>query len=120
MVTISIFGASLAGLIALIAFKTFELRRGVKPLSAIRYKADTSLRKKAEILIMYVRYINWRTMRLLVVFLFIELRKLLRELFTKFNETKLGAMIQGKITLKTDSAAPSSAFLQGMSDALKK
>jgi hypothetical protein len=59
---------SLFGLIILFSLKLLEVKRGLMFFRVIRYKLDVVARAYAGKMVSYLRYINWTTMKLLLVF----------------------------------------------------
>lgn len=112
MTPIIVFFISLLAVAFLVGFKVFELKKGIKPFSATRYRADTYLKKKADIVVGYIRYANWQTVRLLALFLFGEGRALMFKLFEKIEGSNLGAMVKGTDTPKSNGAGTNSTFLK--------
>ncbi len=110
-----IFFGSLAGMSILLGLKVFELKRGVKPFSAYRYKADIAIRKKIELLLSYIKYFNRQTAKLIVLFIFSEVKIFVIFLAEKIKHGKIGLMVRGKHLPDPPSNGTNSEFLKGMS-----
>jgi len=110
-----IFFTSLGGISVLLGLKIFELNHGVKPFSAYRYKIDLVLRKKSELLFSYIKYFNRQTLRLLLVFVFSEVKVFTLYLAEKIKHTKIGSIVRGKHLPDSSANGTNSEFLKRMS-----
>jgi hypothetical protein len=116
MVLTGVFFASLAGLVLLLLFKLYELNRGVKPLSATRYRLDSILRGKAEGVWHYIRYINFETFRLLGIFILEEIRRAAVKLLRKIEQTKVGETVRGRNIPVRNGNGTNSEYLKGVAE----
>ena len=115
MVAGILFFVAFFGLVFLLGLKVFELRRGIKPLSASRYRFDAYLRRKADSVVGFFRFLNWQTVRLLLVFLLFEMKNLLVLLIRRVRESNMGEMVSGKNIPNGNGAGTSSTFLREVS-----
>ncbi len=114
MVLVYTFFASLFGIIILLSLKTWELQRGAKPFSVLRYRLDILMRRQAEDFKSYGKYISWTTARLVLAFLVAKTTDILTIIWKKWNESKLFMLIKGKIIPR--ATGPVSAFLKDVAE----
>ncbi len=114
MGAIIIFGTSLVGIVTLLSLKVWELKRGTKPFSVLRYKADVILRKEYANAKSYLRYFNRQTAYLLLLFILNELKEIFLVVFRKgqsvTSHPRFSQLFRGKQNLPFNSS--SSRFLQ--------
>jgi len=116
MVAVVTFFASLSGILILFCFKIFELKRGVKPFSVHRYKFDAVLRNKVEHATGFIKYANFETGKLLVLFIISELKDFAIVILRKLEDSKIGETVRGRNIPKGNGNGTNSAFLKGMSE----
>lgn len=116
-----VFFSSLGALSLLLGFKIFELKRGIKPFSASRYTLDTSLRKKTDLILEYAKYLNWQTIKLLLLFIVSEVKDFVVYVVRKIEDTRLGLMVRGKdIPPNGNGNGSGSTFLNSLKDERKQ
>lgn len=115
MFVISTFLASLTGISVLLIFKVWELKRGAKPFSVLRYKLDIIVRSVAGKFRSYSKYITFRNLRLTLAFLVAKFSKIVSMLVGRIKSSKFFRMIKGKIMPKGGDG-PVSAFLRDVAE----
>lgn len=120
MASIITFFGFLGGLTLLFLIKSYELNNGKKFLPEKRGKLDRILEDKTQDFLGLRRYLNLETLKLLIVFLLFELKRLIMFFFNKLEETKVGSMLNGKDIPSGSGGGTSSAFLKGMAEIKNK
>jgi hypothetical protein len=69
MATTYLFFLSLFGIVILFTLKVWELKRGSKPFSLLRYKLDLIARKQGQRLKHYASFVNTKTVRLVLAYI---------------------------------------------------
>ncbi len=110
-----VFLSAFSGLTLLIGFKLYELKRGVKPLSSFRYELDMAAQRHIETGILYLRYINWQTAKLLFIFFATEITHFIIFVTKKIGDSKLGMMVSGKDIPVGNETNGGSQFLKDIS-----
>src|SRR5258708_1023303 len=110
-----LFFASLLGMVVMLVLKDWELHKGQKPFSALRYRLDIMLRKRATHLLSYTVYINRHTAKLLLLFLLDHARHGLHLLFEKIRKSDFFTLIQGRYHRFTETPLErNSVFLNSL------
>jgi hypothetical protein len=110
-----LFYFSLLGIIILLSLKVWELKRGAKPFSVLRYRLDLFFRRKMEELRGYQKYLNTGTIRLTLAFLVAKASKYVSMFFEKVKESHLFKTIKGKVS-PGSGTGPVSAFLRDVAE----
>lgn len=108
------FFLSLLGIIILLSLKSWELRRGAKPFSVLRYRLDILMRRKTEDFKSFSRYISWATVRLTLAFLVAKIVDVFNLIWTKWTNSSLFKLVKGKVLPR--ATGPVSAFLKDVAD----
>ena len=111
---IYIFFSSLVGIMILISLKAWELHRGSKPFSVLRYRLDILVRKSVENFKMHSRYISWATARITLAFLVAKMVDFMTLLWQKITNSEIFKIIRGKVIPK--ASGPVSAFLKDVAE----
>ena len=109
-----VFLASLIGLVILLTLKSWELRRGAKPFSVLRYRLDILMRRKTDNLKEYAKYISWTTFRLALAFLVAKTTDVFSFFWKKWTDSRIFKLIKGNVIPK--ATGPVSAFLKDVAD----
>lgn len=115
MTVIYIFYLSLSGILILLMFKIWELKKGSKPFSVLRYQLDILARNLAIKVKYYSRYISLRTFWLTMAFLVAKFSELASMLIGKIRTSKTWRTIKGKIS-PSSGTGPVSAFLRDVAE----
>ncbi|HYF10141.1 MAG TPA: hypothetical protein VD967_00865 [Candidatus Paceibacterota bacterium] len=103
MGTTYLFFASLAAMVVMLALKDWELHRGRKPFSALRYKLDQSLRKRFAHVLSYAAYANRHTAKLLLLYALDHIHHALVVAIRKFRDSEFATLIRGRYHRFTDT-----------------
>ncbi|MDO8492109.1 MAG: hypothetical protein Q7S34_00520, partial [bacterium] len=110
-----LFFLSLFGIVILLSLKVWELHRGAKPFSVLRYRLDLFFRRKMEELRGYQKYLNTKTIRLVLVYLVAMASRYIGLLIGKIKESRLFQTIKGKV-VPGNGNGPVSAFLRDVAE----
>ncbi len=117
MGAIIIFGTSLLGIVTILSLKVWELKRGTKPFSVLRYKADVLVRKELGNAKQYLKYFNRQTAYLLFIFIITELKEVIlivaRKAQVIVNHPRFSHLFRAKQNVPFNSS--SSPFLRDIS-----
>ncbi len=111
---IYIFFSSLAGILILISLKAWELHRGAKPFSVLRYRLDIIVRRSVENIKLHARYISWTTARITLAFIVAKIVDFLTLIWQKLTNSEFFKLIRGKVIPK--ASGPVSAFLKDVAE----
>lgn len=107
--------ASLLSMFVMLILKDWELQKGRKPFSALRYRLDTLLRKKALQLVSYTAYANRQTAKLLLLFIFEHTKKIFHFLYQQTINSKLFSLARGRYQQFMEKDSPhNSDFLNSL------
>ncbi|MEK7567529.1 MAG: hypothetical protein AAB513_01240 [Patescibacteria group bacterium] len=98
----------------LVSLKAWELHRGAKPFSVLRYRLDILVRRGIENLKSHSRYISWTTARITLAFLVAKIVDLITLIWKKFTSSEIFELIRGKVIPK--ASGPVSAFLRDVAE----
>lgn len=103
----------------LLSLKVWEIRRGGKPFSVLRYRMDILVHKSGEQFRYWWSFVNTRTFRLILAFLVAKTGQIVSMGVGKLKESKLFRLVKGKI-LPPGGAGPVSAFLRDVAEFKKE
>lgn len=115
MGVISIFFASFGGIVVLLLLKVWELKRGAKPFSLLRYRLDLLVRSVGIKIRYYVRFVNTRTLRITLAFIVAKTSEFLFRIVSKIKNSKIFLLVMGKI-LPKGGGGTVSAFLKDVAE----
>lgn len=116
MGTTYLFFVSLGAMVVMLALKDWELHKGRKPFSALRYRLDILLRKHFLHLHSYTAYINRHTFKLLLLFVLEHIHYGLVFLAKKLRDSEFFTLIRGRYNRFTDTLPErNSVFLNSLS-----
>jgi hypothetical protein len=105
----------LFGIVILFTLKVWELKRGSKPFSLLRYKLDLIARKQGQRLKHYASFVNTKTVRLVLAYIVASISRGVSVLMSKVRETRAFKVIRGKI-IPDNHNSPVSAFLRDVAE----
>ncbi|MCE9644317.1 hypothetical protein K8Q93_03710 [Candidatus Parcubacteria bacterium] len=115
MGTTYLFFASLGAMVVMLVLKDWELHRGHKPFSALRYRLDILLRKRFLHVSSYTVYFNRHTARLLLLFVLEHIHHGIVFLLKKFRDSEFFTLIRGRYHRFTDQLPErNSVFLSSL------
>lgn len=115
MTVIYIFFSSLFGISVLMALKVWELKRGAKPFSVLRYRLDIIVRNIALKIRSYTKYLSVRTFWLTLAFMVAKLSKIVSIFVGRIKMSKTFRLVKGKI-LPQGGGGAVSAFLKDVAE----
>jgi len=115
MVPMYLFGVSFLGICILFLFKIWELKRGSKPFSLLRYRLDLFFRRYAEKLKHYSGFVNRKTVRLGFAYGVGGISAAVSLVLTRFRSSKIYLSIKGQI-LPKERGSTVSAFLRDVEE----
>lgn len=115
MTVIYFFFISLLGIVTLLSLKVWELTRGAKPFSVLRYRLDMLFRKKALVIRQWLHLLNGRTLRLILAFIVANVGEWLSRVTTRVRESHLFKTVKGKV-IPGNGNGPVSEFLRDVAE----
>lgn len=115
MGTTYLFFVSLSTMVVMLALKDWELHRGRKPFSALRYRLDTILRKRFLHLSSYTVYVNRHTAKLLLLFILEHIHHAVVFLLKKLRDSEFFKLVRGRYNRFADTLPErNSVFLNSL------